>query len=85
MPVISRFYGIVISMKTHDHPPPHFHVKYAEHQCAVSIATCLIIDGSIPDRAYRLVQEWRELHRREFEENWSRFEAELSLLPIDPI
>jgi len=28
MPVISRFYGIVILMFFQDHHPPHFHAKY---------------------------------------------------------
>ncbi len=34
MPVISRFYGIVILMFFQDHNPPHFHAKY-EGQLAV--------------------------------------------------
>ncbi len=85
MPVISRFYGIVISMNSDDHPPPHFHVKYAEHKATVSIATGRVTDGSIPARAFRLVQEWWELHRLELEENWARFEEELPFLPIEPL
>lgn len=28
MPVVSRFFGIVITMYYNDHPPPHFHVRY---------------------------------------------------------
>ena len=29
MPVISRFYGIMIAMYFMDHNPPHLHAKYA--------------------------------------------------------
>ena len=29
MPVISRFYGIMIAMNFMDHNPPHLHAKYA--------------------------------------------------------
>lgn len=31
MPVISRFYGIVIKMYFNDHTPPHFHALYGEY------------------------------------------------------
>src|SRR4029077_4688113 len=34
MPRISRFYGIAIAMYYNDHAPPHFHVKYAEHEAS---------------------------------------------------
>jgi len=30
MPSISRFYEIVVSMYSSDHPPPHFHARYGE-------------------------------------------------------
>ena len=30
MPVIARFYGIVIKMYFNDHMPPHFHAIYGE-------------------------------------------------------
>jgi len=38
MPVISRFYGIVISMFYEDHNPPHFHAMYAEFKSTIKIA-----------------------------------------------
>lgn len=85
MPTISRFYGILIYMNPSDHNPPHFHVRYAEHRASVSIATGMVIEGDLPGRTLRMVQEWQELHQGELEENWSRFEAELPFLPIDPL
>lgn len=30
MPVISRFYGIVITMNFREHEPAHFHATYGE-------------------------------------------------------
>ena len=36
MPVISRFYGILIVMYFNDHNPPHFHAKYSGDE-AISI------------------------------------------------
>jgi hypothetical protein len=85
MPKISQFYGITVSMNYNDHPPPHFHVKYGDHKASVSILSGRITDGALPDRAFRLVHEWWALHRAELDENWRRFEAELPLLPVDPL
>ena len=85
MPTISRFYGIVIYMNPEDHPPPHFHARYAEHKVSISIATGAVIDGCLPARAVRLIAEWQQLHQAELEENWRRYEAQLPFLPIDPL
>lgn len=32
MPRVSAFYRIVIAMYFDDHPPPHFHARYGEHE-----------------------------------------------------
>ncbi|MDQ6631572.1 MAG: DUF4160 domain-containing protein [Verrucomicrobiota bacterium] len=85
MPTISRFYGILIYMNPNDHRPPHFHVRYAEHRASVIIATGDLIEGNLPTRALRLVQEWWQLHQAELEENWRRRENQLPVLPIDPL
>jgi hypothetical protein len=37
VPEISRFFGIVVFMNYNDHPPPHFHVRYAEQRAIVAI------------------------------------------------
>ena len=39
MPEISRFFGIIIAMYFRDHPPPHFHARYGEHEAKFSIET----------------------------------------------
>ena len=85
MPTISRFYGIVVYMNWDDHPPPHFHARYAEHKATISITTGEVIEGSLPGRACRMIEEWQRLHQAELEENWRRFEASLPFLPIDPL
>ncbi len=85
MPTISVFYGIVIRMFVKDHPPPHFHVRYAEHTARVEIASGELMDGSLPPRAARLVREWTESRRSELEDNWRRAEAMLPLESIDPL
>jgi len=69
MPIISRFFGIVISMYYNDHHPAHFHIAYAEHKAQMAIETLAIIEGELPRRAFNLALEWAALHRDELRAN----------------
>lgn len=53
MPTLSMFYGIIIRMyfAQGEHPPPHFHVYYAEHKATVDIRTCEVIEGHLPGKS----------------------------------
>jgi hypothetical protein len=51
MPTLSIFYGIVIEMYWQDHPPPHLHALYAEHEALIDILTLETIQGGLPRRA----------------------------------
>jgi hypothetical protein len=44
MPELSRFFGIVIGMYYREHPPPHFHAKYAGQKGVFNIDTLEMID-----------------------------------------
>jgi hypothetical protein len=48
MPTISMFYGIIVRMyfAPNEHPPPHFHVYYAEFKAIVDIGKCEIMEGN---------------------------------------
>jgi hypothetical protein len=85
MPTISRFYGIVISMFINDHPPPHFHATYGEHEASVSIHTLDVVNGYLPRHARRLVREWGFAHRAELLDNWRRARARETLKKIEPL
>lgn len=39
MPVISRFFGIVIYIYWREHAPPHFHAKYQDQEITMEIET----------------------------------------------
>lgn len=71
MPRICEFYGIVIEMYFADHPPPHFHARYAGDEATIVIATGDVL-GALPGRALRLVREWLAEHRAELHANWVR-------------
>jgi hypothetical protein len=70
MPTISEFYGIQIRMFLNDHPPPHFHARYAELEACFSVVDGAIIEGRMPPQARRLIREWAAQHTDELAENW---------------
>jgi len=76
MPEISRFYGLVICMYAQDHPPPHFRAAYGDDAAQIDIRTGEVLEGSLPRRALRLVQDWTELHRPELLENFAGLQQE---------
>jgi len=85
VPRISAFYGIVIAMYYRDHAPPHFHAVYGEYEATIVIATLSVLNGELPRRALRLVQEWSELHRAELEANWDAARVRAPLATIEPL
>lgn len=85
MPEISRFLGIVIAMFYRDHPPPHFHAAYGEHEAAIAIVDGAVLWGSLPRRALGHVEEWRQAHVADLEEDWERARARRPLAPIAPL
>ena len=86
MPELSRFYGIIIYMYAKDHPPPHFHARYAEDVAVFTIANSEIVAGNLPRRAVRLVQDWSEIHRDELERNWEESQKDApNFRKIEPL
>ena len=55
MPVLSRFYGIIIRMYflPKEHNPPHVHVIYQDETFSISIKELAIIDGDETRRQER--------------------------------
>ena len=71
MPVICRFYGIVIKLFFADHNPPHFHAVYGEYNAVFQIDTCEILEGDLPNRAQSLVKEWAKNNKEELVKMWN--------------
>ena len=72
MPVLSKFYGIIIRMYflQKEHNPPHIHAIYNEDMAAIDILTGEVLEGYLPPKAHALVDEWISLHRDELKEIW---------------
>lgn len=83
MPVISRFYGVVIKMyfKQSEHNPPHIHAIYGEYVGAIDIQTGEMLEGDLPKRALQMVQEWTSKHKEELMRIWETQEF-INLPPL---
>ena len=72
MPVIARFYGMVVKMYFlgSEHNPPHIHVVYGEYLGVIDIQTQAMLEGDRPRKALSMVQEWTGLHQAELLDMW---------------
>jgi hypothetical protein len=84
VPELSRFLGIIIAMYYRDHPPPHFHAIYAEHEATVAIESGEV-NGYLPARVLALVQEWRVIRQAQLLEAWALAAAQKPLPNIPPL
>ena len=85
MPTISRFFGIVVTINYSDHPPSHFHVRYAGHRALVSIDGLQVLRGRLPPRVLGLVVEWALQHRPQLRTNWELARDQQPLEPVAPL
>jgi hypothetical protein len=60
----------MVRMFFNDHAPPHFHARYGEFEATIDIVSREVIQGDLPPRALRLVQEWAMIHTEELLEDW---------------
>lgn len=84
MPIIARFFGIIVYMYWREHDPPHFHVKHGNNEIIVEIETGKIT-GKISKRVISMVQEWRELHKEELMADWKLAKQMKPLTQITPL
>lgn len=72
MPVIARFYGIIIKMyfSQSEHGVPHFHAVYGEFNAVYNIETLEMIEGDMPSRAQRLVKDWAAQYQQDLLRMW---------------
>jgi hypothetical protein len=74
MPVISRFFGIVIKMYflQDEHGVAHFHAVYGEYNGVFSIKPLRMLEGDMPPRAQKLVLEWAQQYQAELQSMWDK-------------
>lgn len=83
MPVIARFYGLVIKMyfQQAEHNPPHFHAVYGEYVGSFDIQTLQMIEGDLPAKAQSFVREWAEQYKEDLLQIWNTQE----FTPLPPL
>jgi len=85
MPVLSKFYGIVIRMVFTRSFTAHFHAIYGQWELVVGISPLRVIQGDAPGRVRDMVLEWAEQHERELLNDWNRCGLAMPPLPIAPL
>lgn len=58
MPTVKTIDNIKIDIYSRDHPPPHFHVKFAEYEELVVIETLDTYAGKMPKVQRKKVTDW---------------------------
>ena len=84
MPIISRFFGILIYIYWREHEPAHFHAKYGSDDIIAEIETGKVT-GKISKRALSMIQEWRKIHKEELMNDWELAKQKKSLAKIEPL
>ena len=84
MPVLSRFYGIIIRMYfiQAERNPPHIHAIYGDNVAEITIKTGEILDGHLPPKALSMVREWIEINKEDLLSIWDTQEFR-SLNPLE--
>ena len=72
MPTIAIVDGVKIQIFFGDHPPPHFHARFAEHQVLLVIPTLEVLEGSLPAHKLEAVKTWARSHEAELIACWKR-------------
>jgi|TARA_B100001971_G_C18011016_1_gene442384 hypothetical protein len=70
MPVITRFYGIIIKMYFNEHGVPHFHAVYGEYNGVFELENLEMIEGDLPGRAIKMIKEWAKGYQGDMLEMW---------------
>jgi len=73
MPVLARFYGLIIKMyfQQSEHNPPHIHVIYGEYMGVIDIRNQEMIEGDLPSKALSLIKEWMKIYKEDLIEIWN--------------
>ncbi len=78
MPIIARFYSIIVRMHyiEDEHNPPHIHARYNEYEGIFNIATGTMTRGNLPKNAVHLVKEFISQYRERLLTMWENQDFE---------
>ncbi|MBT4525284.1 MAG: DUF4160 domain-containing protein [Deltaproteobacteria bacterium] len=85
MPIISRFFGIIVRMYYDEHNPPHIHVEYQNNKAVIDF-NGNILKGDLKSRtATRLIREWIDIHFKDLDEDWNLAQSGKEVHEIKPL
>lgn len=70
---VSEHNGISFNIYTHDHNPPHVHIKYAEYEIKVSLVDFSVIKGNLPHNKEKEAISWVKKNQIKLLNDWSRY------------
>ncbi len=88
MPVISMFYGIIVSLYFLDnkrHQRPHIHVGYQGDEAVLSIPDGDLLEGTLPPGKLRMVLAWIEIHADDLMADWELAVSGQPPFKIEPL
>lgn len=85
MPVISKFYGIIVRLMKLPNRRTAIYANYGEHEVVMDATSLKVISGSAPARVVDMVCEWARQHHVELMAALDRATTNSSLLPIAPL
>lgn len=74
MPTVAEFDGIKIEFYYAEHPPPHFHARYAEFIAQIEIEDIKVLKGELPRPQLRKVVVWAAPRRELLRVAWQQCE-----------
>lgn len=87
MPVVSHFYGIIITMYFNEntkHNLPHLHAEYAEFDATFDFNGNML-SGDFPIKQRKMVEVWISLHSEELNSLWIGMQEYKEFFKIDPL
>ncbi len=77
MPTLKIIDGTKIDVYSREHPPPHFHAIYAEHEELIEIDTLKTYIGKLPKNKRKKVVKWADENKQILSENFKRLNPNL--------
>ena len=87
MPIISQFYGIVVTMNDElkgKHHTPHIHIRYNNYKVVYDF-NCNIIEGRIPYKQKKMIEAWIVIHKEELITLWNVIQEGKEYFKIEPL
>ena len=87
MPIISQFYGIIITMFYNEpeiHHNPHLHARYNGLKASYDLDSNKI-SGDMPLKQDKLIQAWIQIHKEELNSLWILMRDENKYFKIKPL